>query len=102
MSLINLSLQHGTTEADAVKELADAVERIRTQFGALVRTVEWAEDRRAVRLTGPGGWVAVKVDASHVHCEGDVPLVSKLLAGPLKRGLEGVLKRSFPKALPEK
>ncbi len=102
MSLINLSMQHGSTLAEAEEQLSQTVAEVTSKFGGFVRGVEWAEDRRTVKLNGPGMWVSMRVDAEHVHAEGDVPALSGLLGGGVKKALEGVIKRKFPKALPEK
>ena len=102
MPLVNLSMKHGTTLPEAEEQLSRTVAQVTAQFGAFVRGVEWAEDRRRVKLTGPGMWVSMRVDAESVHAEGDIPAVSNLLGGGVKKMLAGALKRQFPKALPEK
>ena len=102
MSLVNLSLHHGATPAEAEAQLAATAEDVRARFGRFVKDVEWSEDRRLVKFLGPGVWVEMRVDATHVHAEGDVPALSGLLGGSVKNLLGGVLKRQFPKALPEK
>ena len=102
MPLVNVSLKHGATLAEAEEQLSQTVAEVTGKFGGFVRGVEWAEDRRAVKIDGPGLWVSMRVDAEHVHAEGDVPALTGLLGGGVKKALEGVLKRKFPKALPEK
>ena len=102
MSLINLSMKHNTTLAEAEAQLAETVATVEKQFGSFVHTVEWDRDRRGVKFTGPGAWVTMKVDAEHVHAAGDIPVVSRLLGGAAKKMLEGTIKKQFPKALPEK
>ena len=102
MSLVNLSLHHGATLPEAEAQLAATAAEVRTRFGQFVKGVEWGEDRRRVKFLGPGMWVEMRVDATHVHAEGDIPAVSGLLGGGVKNVLGGVLKRQFPKALPEK
>ena len=102
MSLVNLSLNHGATLAEAEAQLAGTAEEVQTRFGQFVKGVEWGEDRRRVKFLGPGMWIEMRVDATHVHAEGDVPALSGLLGGGVKNLLASVLKRQFPKALPEK
>ena len=102
MSLVNLSMKHGTDLAEAEQQLARTVAQVTAQFGAFVTGVEWADDRRAVKFTGPGVWVAMRVDEVHVHAEGDVPMISNLLGGGVRAKLEQALRKQFPKALPEK
>ena len=102
MPLVNLSLHHGATLPEAEAQLAATAADVQSKFGAFVKATEWDADRRGVKFVGPGVWIAMRVDATHVHCEGDVPAVSGLLGGGVKKLLGGVLKRRFPKALPEK
>ncbi|MFH5803762.1 polyhydroxyalkanoic acid system family protein [Alienimonas sp. DA493] len=102
MPLVNLSMKHGTTLAEAEEQLSQTVAEVTSKFGGFVREVEWGEDRRKVKLTGPGVWVTMRVDAEHVHAEGDIPALTGLLGGGVKKALEGAIRRKFPKALPEK
>ena len=102
MALVDLSMKHGATLAEAEEQLAKTVAQVTTQFGAFVRGVAWGEDRRSVKLTGPGMWITMSVDAETVRCEGDAPMISNLLGGGVKKLLGGAIKRQFPKALPEK
>ena len=102
MSLVNLSLNHGATLPEAEAQLAATAADVQSKFGAFVKQIDWAEDRRRVKFTGPGVWVEMRVDATHVHAEGDVPALSGLLGGGVRAALGSALKRRFPKALPEK
>ncbi|NNJ25844.1 polyhydroxyalkanoic acid system family protein [Alienimonas chondri] len=102
MPLVNVSMKHGATLAEAEEQLSQTVAEITSKAGQFVRSVEWDEDRRKVKMTGPGVWVSMRVDAEHVHAEGDVPALSGLLGGGVRKALEGAIKRKFPKALPEK
>ncbi|QDT16957.1 polyhydroxyalkanoic acid system family protein [Alienimonas californiensis] len=102
MPLVNLSMKHGATLAEAEEQLSQTVAEVTAKFGGFVRGVEWGEDRRRVKLIGPGMWVSMQVDAEHIHAEGDVPALTGLLGGGVKKALEGAIKRKFPKALPEK
>lgn len=106
MPLINMSVKHGTTFDDAKKRLESAVADVQTKFAAAVKNVTWSPDRTAVTLTGPGVVVDLKVDAEHVHATGDIPLLGNLLSSgvgkKISEGLRGVLKRHFPKGIPEK
>ena len=102
MSLVNVSMKHGATLPEAEQQLSQTVAEVSTKFGGFVRGVEWAEDRRRVKLTGPGMWVSMSVDADSVHAEGDIPAIAGLLGGGVRKAIEGALKRQFPKALPEK
>jgi hypothetical protein len=61
--------------------------------------VEWAGDRRSVKLEGVGFWVEMWVDAQDVHATGDIPILGELL-GPLGSGLKRILQQTFQKKLP--
>ncbi|MEM9702444.1 MAG: hypothetical protein AAF907_08375, partial [Planctomycetota bacterium] len=100
MSLVNVSLKHDSTLEEAKRQLAQTVAEIAAKFGGFIHQTEWSEDRRAVRLHGPGMWVSMKVDAEFVHAEGDIPALRGLLGRGMKGVLEGALRKSFPKALP--
>jgi hypothetical protein len=99
MSLINLSVKHGQTKDQARSNLEKSVDDVRGLFGAMIRRVEWAEDRHRVRLDGAGFWAEMWVDAQEVHAKGDIPLLGSLLGGPLAAGLTQAIRRNFPKAL---
>ena len=105
MPLVNVSVKHNTTFDDAKVRLDGAVADVQTKFASVVKNVAWSPDRTAVKLTGPGVIVDLKVDAEHVHATGDIPLLN-LLGGGLKQritdGLKGALQRNFPKGIPEK
>ncbi|MBA3312050.1 MAG: polyhydroxyalkanoic acid system family protein [Planctomycetota bacterium] len=105
MPLVNVSVKHNTTFEDAKVRLEGAVADVQGRFASVVRNIEWSPDRTAVKLTGPGVIVDLKVDAEHVHATGDVPLLNLLGKGIGKRiseGLKGALQRHFPKGIPEK
>ena len=54
MALINLSFQHGQTLEEARRRLEAAVDQVSRQFQALVWRVEWAGDRKRVKLREQG------------------------------------------------
>lgn len=100
MPLINLSVQHGQTLEEARKRLETAVDKVYSQFGALIRQVAWSADRTRVRLDGVGFWMELWVDAHEVHASGDIPLLGALLGSPVATGLKQILRQSFQKPLP--
>ena len=100
MSVINLSLEHGQTLEQARSRMRMAVGEVQKLFGALVRTVSWSPEGDQARIDGTGFWVEMKVDAKHLHATGDIPVLAGLLGGPMARGLERALERSFQKKLP--
>ena len=106
MSAIQLSVKHNTTLKDAQESLERAVEDIETRFGTLVREVKWSADRREVTLSGPGVIVDLKLDETHVHATGDIPLLGKLLGSGvgqrISEGLGGALKKHFPRGISQR
>jgi hypothetical protein len=99
MSLINLSLKHGRTLEEARGRLGAAVVELEKLFGPMVRQVTWNAGRDQVRIDGAGFWVEMSVDAQDVRATGDIPSLAGLLGGPLRTGLERVVRESFRKQL---
>ncbi len=99
---IQLSFKHGRTLDDARAHLAAAVQAVQGQFGLMVQRAEWSPDRNQVFLAGPGFEIQMRVDPTDVHVTGDVPLLGKLLGGPIATGLKGVVRQAFEKQLPKK
>ena len=95
MPLISLSLKHGQSLETAQSQLQKAVYEIQRLFQGLVRSVEWSDDHRWVRLNGSGFWVEMWVDAQEVHVSGDMPLLGRLLSGPLSTGLKQIVQKTF-------
>ena len=99
MPLINLSVKHGRTLEEARSQLETAVQRVHSQFGALIRQVRWSVDRSQVRLDGMEFWVEMWVDAYEVYVSGDLPLLDALLGSPLVAGLKQIVQQTFQKRL---
>jgi hypothetical protein len=99
MSLINLSVKHGRTLEEARSQLETAVNKVQSQFRALVRRVTWSADRSQVRLDGVGFWVEMWIDAQAVHVSGDMPLLGALLGSPVATGLKQIVQQTFQKKL---
>jgi hypothetical protein len=99
MPLIDLSVQHGRSQAEAQRRLEAAVQRVHDQFGAFIRRVTWSAERDRVRLDGLGFWVEMWVDAREVHATGDIPLLGGLLGSPLATQLKHIVERTFRKQL---
>jgi Putative polyhydroxyalkanoic acid system protein (PHA_gran_rgn) len=100
MPLIKLSVQHGRTLEEAQSHLETAVHKVHSQFKTLVRQVAWSADRSRVRLDGVGFWVEMWVDAQEVHVSGDLPLLGRLLGGPVATALQRIVQQTFQKRLP--
>ena len=99
MPLIDLTVAHGRTLDEARGGLERAVQQVSTQFGAVIRRVEWTADRDRVKLEGAGVHIEMWVDARDVHAVGDIPVLGALLGGPLATGLKQIVERTFPKRL---
>lgn len=100
MSLMRFSIRHGRTQEEARGQLQKVVDQVANQFGTLLERIEWSDDRNAVKLFGPGVAVELWVDSEEVHALADIPILSRVLAGPMLSGLKGILQESFPKQLP--
>ena len=99
MSVINVTLQHGQTHEEARRRLEAAVQQVSGQFGAMVRRVQWTEDRNRVKLEGVGFWAEMWVDPREVHATGDIPILGGLLGSSLGTGLKQILQQTFQKQL---
>ena len=85
---------------EARQRLEAAVHQVSTQFGAVIRRVEWAPDRNRVKLEGNAIRLEIWVDTRDVHAMGDIPLLGALLGGPLASGLKQIIQQTFQKRLP--
>jgi hypothetical protein len=110
MSLLNLSVKHGTSLAEAQQRMQAAVDEAQAKFAGAISQTNWSPDRKSVTLHGPGVVVELKVDAEQVHATADMPLLG-ILAGGLGRsglgkgltdGIRGLLSRHFPPGLPNR
>ncbi|MBX7071664.1 MAG: polyhydroxyalkanoic acid system family protein [Pirellulales bacterium] len=97
MSLIQLSLKHGTSVAEARDHLARAVTETTQRFSLMVERVEWAQDKSSVDIQGKGFDVQMRVDDSDVHVAGNIPVLGRLLGAP---ALKTIVEQSF-KRLPK-
>jgi hypothetical protein len=100
MPLIDLTLQHGQTLEEARRRLEATVNEVASQFGSMIRRVEWATDRSRVKLDGVGFGVEMSVDPLAFHATGDIPILGKLLGGQMASGLRQIVERTFQRKLP--
>lgn len=87
MADLNLSYAHGQSPEAARVHFETAVTKAAKQFGFWIRSVEWDAGRTSARLTGPGYSVLTRVDDTHVHAEGSIPIPLGFLEGPVRRFL---------------
>jgi hypothetical protein len=100
MPLIQLNVPHGRTIEEAGQRLEKAVDQVSSRFGAVIRRIDWAPDRRRVKLVGAGVNVEIWVDERDVHAIGDIALVGALLEGSIASALRGIIQETFLKRLP--
>ena len=100
MPLIDLTLQHGRTLEEARRRLEMTVNEINGKFGSMIQRTEWAPDRGRVKLSGVGFWMEMWVDPQAFHATGDIPMLGRLLSGPLMSGLRQIVQQTFQKTLP--
>lgn len=95
MPLITFAIEHRRNRDDARERLAAAVDQAKRQYGPMIRTVEWSDDREAVQMAGAGAVVDLRVDASHVHAAIDVPMLGNLLGGQVAESLKQILRKQI-------
>ncbi|HMB02495.1 MAG TPA: polyhydroxyalkanoic acid system family protein [Isosphaeraceae bacterium] len=100
MSLFTLSVKHGRTLEEARARLEMAVDEVRARFGSMVRQVEWAGGRDAVKILGTGFTIELRVDPQEVHASGDLHFLGALFGTTLTAGLKQVVQHTFLKRLP--
>ncbi len=100
MPLMNLSVKHGQTQAEARARLEMAVNEVTRKFGPMVHRVEWSGDRERVKLEGGGFRAELWVDAQELHATGDIALLGGLLGSPLASGLKQIVQQAFRTKLP--
>ena len=99
MSVISVSVKHGQALDEARTRLRSAVGEVNARFAMMVQRVDWAADGNAVRLTGRGFEVDMRLDPEHLHVTGNLTFLGGLLAGPFATGLKQILQKTFPKRL---
>ena len=102
MSMINLSLKHGTTIDEARKHLEKTVDQVRATFGALIHRTDWTPDHNGVKIAGSGFEIDMRIDAESVYVTGDIPFLGRLLGSPVVGKLKGIVENTFQKKLSEK
>ena len=101
MSQIRMSVRHGQTQEEARRRLESAVGQVRGgPLGGMVQQADWSADRNAVRLSGKGFEIDLRVDAQDLHVAGNVHFLGGLLSSPVVAGLRKVLETTFQKRLP--
>lgn len=101
MSLMKFSVKHDKTQEEARQVLQQTVDDVNRHFGLLINKVEWNADRTDVLIDAKGADIHVWIDALEVHLTCDVPLLGKLLGGPVVEKLKGLVQDRFQKKLTE-
>jgi putative polyhydroxyalkanoate system protein len=102
MSLIELSVKHGCSPAEARERLEKAVAEVTKRFGSLVDRVEWSPDRSGVKIAGSGLSGEVRVDDEQVHAHVELPALLGMFSQQVVTNLKSILQQHFPKQLPAK
>jgi predicted secreted protein len=101
MSLMKFSVKHDKTLDEAKQVLQQTVDDVNKHFGLLINSFDWNTDRTDVKIDAKGADIHVWVDTLEVHLTCDVPLLSKLLGGPVVEKLKGLVQDRFQKKLTE-
>jgi transposase-like protein len=99
MSLMKFSVKHERNLNEAKQVLEQTVDDVNKHFAMLINKVEWNIDRTDVKIDARGANVHAWVDAVEVHLTCDVPLLGKLLGGPVVDKLKGLVQDRFQKNL---
>lgn len=97
MALINFSIEHGRSPAEAKERLREAIAEVERKAQSLIKQVEWAADETAVRIVGTGFEVRVRVDERMTYVEGEIPWVAKLLGSQAVTHVKQILIEAFEK-----
>jgi len=100
MSVIRLSVQHGTTLEQAKGRLQASVDEVRSRLPFIVRQVTWSDDRSRALVAGAGFRLELWVDPREVHITGDLTGAAGALANTVVAGLRAIVQRTFNKQLP--
>jgi hypothetical protein len=95
MPLIEFTIRHNRTEADARARLELAIDEVRRRYGPMIQNVEWSPSRDSVTLTAVGTLAEMRVDAELIHATIDMPLISGLLGGRLATGLKEIIRKQL-------
>ena len=101
MSQMKFAVKHERGLEEAKQVLHQTVDDVSRHFAMLINRVQWNDTKTDVSIEAKGATVRAWVDAAEVHLTCDVPLLSKLLGGPLVEKLKGLVEDRFQKKLTE-
>lgn len=101
MSTMNFSVKHERGIDEAKQALEQTVDDVSKHFAMLVNNIVWNDEHTDVRIDAKGADIHAWVDAEKVYLTCDVPLLSKLLGGPVVEQLKAVVEDRFQKNLTE-
>ena len=93
-------MEHGASLTEARGRLRTAVSQLQATLPSAVQRVDWSGDETAVKLTGKGFDLQLRVDETRIYASGNLALLGGLLSGPVGTGLRQILQRTFSKRLP--
>ncbi len=83
MAQLDMAVEHGQTLEAARENFEKAIAAARTKYGTWIRRMDWSPDRTAVSVAGIGFDVRLSYDDRKVYARGTIPMVLKLLEGPI-------------------
>jgi hypothetical protein len=94
MARMDLSIEHGRTPESAQAAFETGIEETVRRFQSWISQADWADDRRAVRLTGSGFDVNLWYDETALHAQGKVPIAWKLFEPAIRRHIQEAIERA--------
>lgn len=85
MARVDIAMDHGQSQVTAQANFERAIAKAQAQFGRWIHRADWSETRDSVHMSGRGFNVELSYDEQKVYARGSVPLVFKLIEGPIKR-----------------
>ena len=92
MAQLDMTVEHGQTAGAARENFEKAIATAQSQYGRFIRRLEWSPDRTGVQVSGTGFDVRLSYDDLKVYARGTVPMLAKLLEGPIKAFISRALK----------
>ncbi len=99
MSEMKFAVKHDRSLQEARDVLEQTIADARSKFGFMIDDVQWNADRTQADVAAKGATIKAWVDMKEVHLTLDIPVLNKLLSGPIVQKLKGLVEDHFQKRL---